>query len=187
MDQQEFDAIQACKRGQRDRFAYLYDAYARKIYDFIYYRTHHRETAEDLSSLVFTRALEHIGSFNERKGAFSSWLYRIARNAVIDHYRSFRQADDIESAWDVAARIDIPRDVDTAARLERVQEYLRQLPRLQREIVIMRVWDSMSHREIADTLGISEASAKVAFSRALAKINRELAAALLLLLFLKPF
>lgn len=173
MEMDENQIIARCQRGQLENFGPLFDKYYRQIYNFIYYRTHHKEAAEDISSQVFFKALENIGSFNSGKGKFSTWLYQIARNSVIDHYRTFKGAEDIESAWDAAAAGNVERDTDAVLQLERVQGYLKDLPAQQRDIIIMRVWDGLSHREIAEVLGITEAASKVAFSRALGKLQKE--------------
>ncbi|MGE5392689.1 MAG: RNA polymerase sigma factor [Candidatus Saccharibacteria bacterium] len=172
MDNKETQYIRSCQRGELENFAGLYDLYVKKIYSFIYYRTHHTETAEDLTSLTFTKALEHIGSFKSSKGTFSSWLYQIARNTITDHYRQRRPTSDIEDAWDLSSDTDIERDVDLRAKLAQVNRYLQGLPAQQRDIVLMRVWDGLSHREIAEILGISEANSKVIYSRTLAKLNQ---------------
>ena len=72
MEAIELQIIQACQAGNLDRFAEIYDRYIKKIYSFIYYRTGHKEIAEDITSLVFMKAIDKIGSFNSSQGSFSS-------------------------------------------------------------------------------------------------------------------
>lgn len=185
MEMDETKIVESCQSGALEHFGALFDAYHKKIYTFIYYRTHHKETAEDIASLVFTKALENIGSYNPGRGSFSTWLYQIARNSVIDHYRTFKSTDGIENAFDLPSASNVERDADTRLKLEKVQKLLLQLPAQQRDIVIMRVWDGLSHKEIADILGISEANSKMTFSRAIAKLGKQEALILLILLALK--
>ncbi|MBI3952529.1 MAG: RNA polymerase sigma factor [Candidatus Doudnabacteria bacterium] len=186
MEQQELSAIASCQQGQLHAFSILYDAYVKRIYNFIYYRTHHKETAEDLTSLTFTKALTNIQSFDPSVGAFSSWIHRIARNSVIDHYRTNKSTKDIFDAFDLASNSNVERDVDTAMKLEKVNGYLALLPKEQRELVIMRVWDSLSYREIGEIMGKSEASCKVSFSRIMHKLQAEAIFALIMLIISKP-
>lgn len=182
----ERNLVVGCQNGDSEKFGELYDAYIRKIYDFIYYKTHHKETAEDLTSTVFLKAFEKIKSFDCAKGTFSSWLYQIARNSVIDHYRTKRATIDIADVWDLAGQIDIERDLDVSQKLEKIEKYIRALRPEQREIIMLRVWQEMSYKEIAEILGKSEAGCKMAFSRAIGELRSKMPLSLLVyFLFLK--
>ncbi len=160
------------RKVNRDNFGKLYDEYIKKIFNFIYYKTHHKETAEDLTSETFIKALNNLDSFNENKGSFSTWIYQIARNTVIDFYRTQKHYVNIDDIWDLSKEEDILRDLDTVKKLEDIKEYLKTLKNEQREIVILRVWEGMSYKEISEAMGKSEASCKMAFSRTI-KILRE--------------
>lgn len=171
--------IKECQHGRIERFTKVYDAYIKKIYNFIYHKTMHRETAEDLTSTVFMKALENIQSFDESKGSFNAWLYRIARNTVIDHYRTSKDVMDIADAWGLSTKEDILRSVESNEQLERVRGYLETLKPQHREIIIMRVWDQLSYKEIADITGLTEANCKMTFSRAIRRLRDELGMGLL--------
>ena len=146
----------------------------KKIYDFIYYKTHHRETAEDLTSKTFMKALQNIGGFDLGRGTFQAWIYQIARHTVIDHYRTAKSDANIEDVWDLSGHDDLERDIDAKNKLEKVKEYLAKLRSLERDIVIMRVWQGMSHAEIAAVMGKTEGSVKMSFSRTMGKLRREM-------------
>ncbi|MBI4054176.1 MAG: RNA polymerase sigma factor [Candidatus Doudnabacteria bacterium] len=167
----EETAVQECQNGNLSAFGDLYDAYIRKIYAFVYYRTHHKQTAEDLTSRVFIKALENISSYSSAKGTFSTWLYRIARNQVIDHYRTVRTSADIADAFDLAGKDNVERDLDVKIELEKVSRLLSELTPEQRDLVIMRVWDGLSYREISHVLGKSEDALKMSFSRVIGKLR----------------
>lgn len=184
MEINEKEAIKNCQSGDLEKFGYLYDKYIKKIYDFIYYKTTHKETAEDLTSKTFTKAIDNIGHFEIDKGTFSAWLYQIARNTVIDFYRTRKNKTDIDDVWDLSSDEDLARDIDTKQKLARVEKYLSKLKSEQREIIIMRIWQEMSYREIAEIIGKSEASCKMAFSRAINILRRDMPLDLFLLLLL---
>lgn len=160
--------------GNKEAFGFLYEIYIKPIYNFIYFKTFHKETAEDLTSKVFMKAYTALPSFREDKGTFSAWLYSIARNSVIDHYRASRTTLDIEDVWDLKSGEDIPRDTDAKMSLEKVEMYLKDLPSAQRELVIMRVWQELSYEEIAAITGKTEASCKMMFSRTMQKLRTEM-------------
>ncbi len=187
MEDKELKIIQACQGGELSQFSYLYDTYVDKIYQFIYYRVQHKETAEDLTSRVFMKSIDKIKSFQVDKGSFSSWLYKIARNTVIDHYRTKKADIDITNIWDLASGEDVARDIDVKDKLSQVDKYLEDLKPEQREILIMRVWQGMSHKEIANVLGESEASCKMVFSRTINKLREEMPLALFLAILLNKF
>lgn len=149
-------------------FTAIYDRYVGNIFNFIYYKTHHKETAEDLTSETFTKAFKNFGSFDENKGPVSAWLYRIARNTVIDFYRKKKITNiNIEDIWDLAQEgADFARDFDSAESLKKVKEKLKDLKAEQREIVILHIWEEMSYGEIAEIMGKSENACKMAFLRA---------------------
>src|SRR3989344_6704647 len=179
----ESQLIERCQQGELNQFGVLYDTYIKKIYDFIYYKTHHQQTAEDLTSHTFLKALRSINSFSNTAGTFQAWLYQIARNTVIDHYRTQKATVNLEDAWDLHDNTDIVRDTDTALKLETVQAALQQLSSEQRDIVLLRVWSGLSYAEIAAIVGKTEDSCKVSFSRTIKKL-REQNALLALLLFM---
>lgn len=178
----EQDLIIKCQKGDLSQFGELYSSYVRKIYDFIYYRTHHKETAEDITSKVFIRTMEKIGHYDPAKGSFSSWLYRLAKNAIYDHFQSLKFVENIDDIWDLSTSENIVRDSDAKMKLEKIEKYLKTLKPDQREIIIMRVWDGLSYKEISEILNKSEGSLKVAFARAISKIRDDSTFAMLILI-----
>jgi len=180
MDATDAQHIANFQQGQREAFGQLYDKYIRKIYDFIYYKTHHRQTAEDLTSQTFLKALQALQRFDLAKGSFQAWLYQIARNTVIDYYRQQRPEVDIEDAWDLHSDDDLPADIDVRQQLETVRLALQKFPAEQRDVVLLRVWGELGYQEIAQIVGKSEASCKMSFSRTLTKLRAEQLLALLL-------
>lgn len=181
MDQAEAKAIAACQEGELTSFTFLYDLYAAKIYRFVYFKTWHSETAEDITSLTFLKALEHIGDYKAARGNFSSWLYRIAHNTVVDYYRTSKSEVDIDELLDLSSTDNIPAQTDTKQALNEVADYLKTLPTDTRELLIMRLWQGLSYQEIAEITGKSEGSLKMAASRALRDLRSSLSAAALLL------
>jgi RNA polymerase sigma-70 factor, ECF subfamily len=161
----------SCQRGHPDAFDTLYMRHLKGIYAFVYYRVTDRMTAEDLTSQTFLKALERIGSFDHRKGAFSTWLYRIARNTVTDHFRTRHPHEDIDAVWDLPGADDPTLDAQTQIAREQVRVHLQQLPHDKRDLIILRLWDGLSYKEIAEVTGKSEASLKMMFSRTIADLR----------------
>lgn len=176
--------ILKCQKGELEEFGRLYEKYVKKIYNFIYFKTLHKENAEDLTSQTFFKALEKINSFNPDKANFSTWLYTIANNLLIDHWRSYKETADIEDIWGLSSNEDIESRIDAKINVENIKKYMQKLSPLQREIVVLRVWDDLPYKEIAEILGKSENSVKTAFSRAINDVREARLIAILMMIAL---
>ncbi len=140
----------------------------RPLYTFIYSRVGNRETAEDITSEVFVKALAHLDPTREER-SIVAWLYRVARNAVNDHWRGGRGArvialEEARAARDAPPQPDLARREQTAARATAL---LERLPENYRMILTYRVLQGLSVAETAQRMGISEANVKVMQHRAL--------------------
>lgn len=151
----------------QSEFSQLYDQYFPKIYRFIYYRTSHRETAEDLTALVFTKALEKIDKFKSETGNFSAWIYKIAYHTVIDHYRTRHEHQNISEHTELYHEENIIDNMDNKELLNKVAHALSKLTPEQKNIVIMRVWDELPYEKISEIIGKSTAACKMSFSRSI--------------------
>lgn len=166
-------ALNACRAGSLDAFGFIYDAFFRKIYDFVFYKTMDSAIAEDITSEVFMKALKAIDGFGgASESDLKSWLYRIAHNSVIDHYRTKKEAiatEDIEEI--LGYEEDYSANVDDKNTLEEVLEYLETIPAEQKQILIMRIWGDLPYAEIAEITGKSTDNCKKIVSRLLAQIS----------------
>ena len=178
--------IEKCQNGDREAFGQLYDSYIQPIYRFVYFKTHHRETAEDLTSTIFMKALKAIEKFDHQKASFKTWLYQIARNTVIDHYRSFKSTQILEDAWMISDDTNIERDTDFQLKIEAVQVYMQTLKSEQREVILLRIWGGHTFAEIAEIMGKTQAACKMSFKRVVEKLRDDFAPFLLLLLIIQP-
>ena len=166
--------IQRAKKGEASAFGLLYDSYQPQIYRFIFLKVSRREEAEDLTHQVFLQALQHIGEYEDVGFPFTSWLYRIARNEVIDHYRTRKQAislDDVDPEY--FATLDRAME-DTERRLDvrRVTDALKQLKPEYQDVIIMRFIEDLSPKEIAVALQKSEGAVKLLQHRAVKQLQQ---------------
>jgi RNA polymerase sigma factor (sigma-70 family) len=177
----EKELIKQSQNGDNQAFGLLYDNYIRTIYNFIYYKTFHKETAEDLTSQTFLKVLKNINSVDPEK-SFRSWLYKVAQNTVLDHYRTQRMTSDIDDLWDLSDDTDIVLEVDDADSVRTLKKHLNTLPQSDRDIILMRVWQELSYKEIAEIVGKTEASCKMSYSRSIKKLRALLPLVLFLLM-----
>lgn len=172
MELNESEIVRQSQSGDWSNFDQLYAAYLPRIYGFVFNRVRHKQTAEDLTAQVFYKVVDHLGSFRADQGGFQAWVYRIARNQVIDHYRVSKPTADLETAAEPQVGDDFVEQIDLGMNAAALKRQLKQLSEQQREVVMLRVWDDLSHAEIAAVLNISEANSKVIFSRAVARLRQ---------------
>lgn len=168
------ELIEQTLSGRTEAFGEVYDRWADKIYKFIYYRVGHKEEAEDITGRTFMKALKNLGRFSPEKGAFSTWLYTLAKNCVTDHYRRSRPLQTVGASDDLPGTSDLFEENADRLRLAEVEKYLKTLKPEQRELILLRVWDGLSYAEIAAIAGKSEASLRMMFSRAIKELRRKM-------------
>ncbi len=185
MEISEEQIIKTCQEGDMESFVLLYDKYVEKIYKFFYYRTSHKELTEDLTSQAFLQAMDKLSTFKTGAGTFQSWLYKIANNYLIDHYRKQKPTDSLDSHEDLASSENLESETHNKLTSQQLEKLLKELPENAREILQMRLWDELSYAEIASVTGKSEGSLKMQFTRAVASLQKFSHLLVLLLIFLK--
>ena len=162
--------------GDSSAFGLLYDTYQPALYRFVYLKVGHREEAEDLTHQTFLSAWEHISSFKKQGLPVSSWLYRIARNKVIDHYRTTHTTfsfEDVELEL-ASPEKDLTDVFDTTQDLEKLRNALRSLHPDQQDVVILRFVEGLSHIETARALHKNAGTIRVLQYRALQNLKQQL-------------
>ncbi len=155
----EVRTIQRAVAGDPQAFAQLYDAYVDRVYRFIFFRIGNEQSAEDLTSQVFLKAWEHLGQYEVRGISFGPWLFRIARNLVIDHYRTRKDHDPLEGEDEVNASSDLPPGMSVegaiAAQLEadHLRSAMEELTEDQRTVLTLKFIEGFSTAEIAEIMG----------------------------------
>lgn len=167
--------------GNSEAFGLLYEMFFDRIYRYIYYRTLQREIAEDLCSQTFLKALDKLSTYKPDKGAFGSWLYRIAANTLTDHFRTSGRLEFYSGVWDLPSENDHVIDVHNKLYWEKLKPVLDDLPPEKRELIIMRVWDDLSFREIAEITGKTEAACKMSFKRTIDGLRNSVPLSMLML------
>lgn len=158
-------------------FAAVYDHYFPLVYNYVRLRVRDQQTAEDITSQVFERALAKIASYRPAKAPFAGWLFGIARNAVRDHYRSARRWRwlPLEFLTDRPDKNPPPEVVGaTAETWERVLEAVAGLSERERDLVGLRFGAHLSYREIAALTGLTESNVSVILYRAVKRLRAKL-------------
>lgn len=165
-------------RAKRDAsaFATIYDRYLDRIYRYVRYRTSDPRDAEDLTSEIFVRALRAIGRYAP-SAPFYAWIYRIARNAVIDHHRSKRDDLPLAGVVDAADPHPVIDPEDHAIAGDRREQLARALAHLadeQQEVIVLRFIEGLSPEECGLVVGKRPASVRDLQFRALRALRRHI-------------
>jgi len=170
----ESSLVRRAKAGNAEAFAELYDAYMERVYRYVYYRVSDRQTAEDITSQVFLRAWEHIRKYR-LDGSFLAWLYTIARNAVIDNYRTRKPVVSLDDAVPVASKAAPPDEVaELRVESESVKQAMRNLTDEQHHVLTLKFIGGYSTEEIARQMEKRPGAIRALQMRALQSLAKHL-------------
>ena len=177
----EESLVSRCLRGDEAAWEELVRLHTRKVYGLCFRFTNSGEQAQDLTQEVFLRVFRTLRTFHSSEGSFGTWLARVTRNLLIDHYRRTRQervTDSIEEQLPMleeeGAAAGVRPDQAVAGREagEILQAALQKLSPDLREAVILRDLQEMEYREIAEVLQIPEGTVKSRINRGRAELAR---------------
>jgi len=172
----ELAYIEKAQKGDAACFGHLYNHYLPPIYRFIAVKVGTKQEAEDLTHEVFMSAWQKLPQYEAQGFPFSSWLYRIARNRVIDYYRTKKShvsIDDDQMADNeiFGVQSDAAEALDIGLDLAAIQEAMHALTAEQREVIQLRFMSDLSPAEIAKVLGKREGAVRIIQHRALIKLK----------------
>ena len=154
-------------KGDPEAFANLYNRYVGRIYKYVYYGSGRSEDAEDLTARVFLKAWEAIDHYRWEGYPFSTWLYRIAHNQVIDYYRTRHETFSLELAYARAGDDDPVEALEQHLTVDRVHAALAHLTEEQRRVIVLRFLLGYSSQEVADILDKNSGAIRALQVRAL--------------------
>jgi len=159
------------KAGDSGAFGEIYNLFFQKIYRFVYFRTSHKETAEDLAEEIFLKAYGKIASLRDGD-ALEGWLYQIARNAIIDYYRQKKATvpiEELENTLEYEANIVDIANTDQNQKL--ILEALKQMPAEQQIVVKLKFFEQLDNAVIAEMIHKTEGALRVIQHRALKRLQ----------------
>ncbi len=169
------EAVEACRRGEKEAFDRLVTRYQRDVYRLCYRYVNNHHDANDLAQEAFLRAYRAIGKFRG-DSSFSTWLYRIAVNACLN-FRASRKAEAEELSESLAdGASPVTETIEREEQSRRVREAVSRLPDRQRATLILKIYHDLTHEEVARILGSSVGTVKANLFHALGNLKRILGA-----------
>ncbi|MBI2453329.1 sigma-70 family RNA polymerase sigma factor [Candidatus Peregrinibacteria bacterium] len=153
--------------GDSEAFAQLYDLFVVPIYRYVYYRVNNGE-AEDLTEMVFMKAWEHLPKYRKLDCTFAAWLFKIARNLVIDYYRMKTSYEELDHTFaDQTLYNDPLVQTENTLTQDVLKHALSKLKEIYRQVIVLKFINELSNAEIAQILGRKEGNIRVLQFRAL--------------------
>ncbi len=168
------DLVQKASKGDSVAFGQIYDMYFDKVYRFVYFRVNHREAAEDIVSDTFIRAWDKLSGISS-PNAFSGWIFQIARNLVIDYYRSRKENVDLAILENILVYEDnIVDRANLSFQQKALLELVSRLTPQQQQVLKFKFFEDLNNPEIAVILNKTEGAIRVIQHRAIAELKRSL-------------
>jgi RNA polymerase sigma-70 factor, ECF subfamily len=163
--------VRLASQGDAEAFGKLYDIHLDTVYRYIYYKVRDSSEAEDLTSRVFLKAWEAMPRYQLREVPFIHWLIRLARNAVIDRYRTARTHEGLDEKLH-SRELDPQGEYLRGERARELLEAVRRLPEEYQSVIALRFMQDMSYQELAGLMGKSPGALRVIQHRALAALRQ---------------
>jgi len=180
--EQEQELLDRCLAGEDSAWEALLKAYNRKIYNLCYRFTGRVEEAEDVTQEVFIKVFQTLKSYHAAQGSFGTWLNRVARNHLVDHYRRARKdrvtsslEDELpEAEQQPSPHMEPAGQVESRERREVLQQALDKLSPDLREAVVLRDLHDLDYEEIAQVLSVPQGTVKSRINRGRLELGRVL-------------
>lgn len=156
-----------------DTFEQVYDYYFPRVYNYIRFRVGDPHLSDDLTSMVFENALKKLGSYNSQKGKFAAWLFSIAHNTIVDHFR--KKKNNLCTYEEIEKLIDTTFDIEKACIANEFRaslfKSLGSLTERERNIIGLKFWAGLTNRKIASLMGLSENNIGVILYRSITRLK----------------
>lgn len=147
--------IAQARQGDSAALSAIYDQYAQKIYVYLYHRLGNREMAEDLTAEVFVRMVEAADTSRFADTSLSGWLYRIAHNLLVDHFR--QQREEVTLSEELPTQREGPAAIaERKLAQDGLREALEELTEDQRQVIVLRFGEGLTAREVTEIMGKQE-------------------------------
>ncbi len=171
--------VKAAQKGDSAALAALYERYFDQIYRYVSFKSGSRAEAEDITGDVFVKMLESVHSFKWQGHPFSSWLFRIAHNLIVDYFRraARKKTAPLEAAANAVGSTsdEMDRVVETNLTMAEVRVAMQGLTSLQQEVISLRFAGGLSGSETASALGKNDNAVKALQHVGLKKLRTMLA------------
>ena len=172
-DKRLIELVRAAKNNDESAFSEIYEYYITPIFRFVYFRVRNRFDADDLTQSIFLKAWKNLSEYRQKKNPFSSWLYAIARNTIIDFWRKKKEWSISELGENTEKEEERTDEIlEKEEDLNEIKKAIGLLTEDQQEVIILKFIEGLSNKEISRILNKKEDAVRQIQSRAI-KMLRE--------------
>ena len=171
---QDGDLIQRARQGDQRALVEIYEQYQPSVFTYVFYRVCDQDAAEDLTAEVFTRMLANLHRFQARGKPILAWLYTIARNLVVDHFRQKSRANHVPLEEElVEGDANHPvKATEQSLAYECLSRAMEHLTEEQRQVILLKFIESREISELVEIMGKNERAIRSLQHRALVTLHR---------------
>ena len=167
------DLLQRAREFDTGALAEIYDCYAESIYGYLYRYLGNAHLAEDLTSDVFLKLLQALGTPRAPRDQLKGWLYRVAHNLAMDWFRQQAKGEPLPLNEELVSDSAAPGVMfEEYQDQHRLRQAIRQLTPSQQQVILLRFGEGMKIRQVGQLLGKSEGSIKLIQHRALRRLRK---------------
>lgn len=164
-------SLEDSKGLSREELDTLFREYHPRVFNYIYSQTFDRGLADDVAAETMLNVVRAAHTYDPEKGAVSTWVFRIARNLLFNHWRRQRETVDLEAVPEGTFASEDPENDVLGEREKVVATLMSLLAPPEREAVYLRFWEGMRNVEIAEALGITASAVGTRINRAMEKMR----------------
>ena len=166
--------IKRAQKGDKSAFENIYNFFYKRIHRYCDYNLRKKEIAEDIAQETFIKCWKSLPSFSlKRGGSFQAFLFRIARNLIIDESRK-KKTIKLEEYLEEDADQNLEEELDKRDKESRIKDAINKLEELDKQIIILRYFEDLSFSEVEEVTSIKSGALRVRTHRILKKLSEEL-------------
>ncbi|MFC1921040.1 RNA polymerase sigma factor [Chloroflexota bacterium] len=158
--------------GDTEAFGELYIAHVEQIYRYVFFHYRNKTFAEDVTEEVFIKAWKAIGSCKGRENSFTAWLYRIARNHLIDEIRKLKRRPSLDTDI-IEVYASHEGEIEEYLTQQELLAFIERLPENQRQVILLKFIQGLSNEEISQVMNKSQGAVRIMQMRALENLRKE--------------
>ncbi len=162
--------LKKAQEDDKDAYGKIYSLFYERIYKYCRFNCNNQENAIDICQETFIKAWRALPRFDTKKGTFQAFLYRIAKNLIIDNSRK-KKEERLDNYEHLETKEDFAIDIDKNANIKKLKEAIEKLNKKDKQIVVLHYFEELPGADIAKIVGIREGALRVRTHRIIKKLK----------------